>query len=228
MTWLLVLTGAGVLLVVFFLILIANAMPADLQVVDADETQVTEDMLALLDDFKDLGFELAGPLLRVEARPPVLLLPLLHAGHNCYGAVYRTGTTPAKTVGEFVTMYEPLGGLTTSPAIESGAMPAPPRVFYQVIPGAPPAALLDAHLRGVAFLRSGGLPPKRVTEHTYIDDLRAALALQRAHFFRRPIRNMITTIRRAATQKTPHLGPVADQADTSRRLTAITGGAAGG
>jgi len=87
---------AAVGMLAFFMFLIGASLPAEIVLRPIDQRRVTEGMIDLFNAYRDAGFELAGPPLRVEINPPAVLVPLVDGQGRMYGTIYRTGTDPRK------------------------------------------------------------------------------------------------------------------------------------
>ncbi len=191
--------------------LAAGSLPADPEIAVAPEEPLTG-MQHLVSAYQTLGFFPAGPPVKVEIKPPAVLLPLFHQEARTYGSVYRTTTMPPKVSYEFVSILEgDRGGLTTSPALEGASMPAAPGELRQVFPKADPAALYRYHLDAIAFLEKRGLRMRQVAVHTFVNDVKSSMVEKRQTFFKAPVTNSLITLWRVATKQVPETGPLQAQ-----------------
>jgi hypothetical protein len=167
---------------------------------------------ALTDQLQALGFAPAGPPLRVGVRPPALLWPFVHEGEGAYATVYRTGTVPAKVAFDVVTIFDGArGGLTSGAEPAGAALPASPGSLRQVFPGAGPQEVFAAHQKALAYVRGRGIKPKAPSASAFPTEFRESFARQRRAFLARPMINSALMLWRAATQTTPHIGPIQNQ-----------------
>ena len=206
----------AVVVLIGFMVLILSNLPRDVELKAEDARKVSQGMFDLLDGYERAGFELAGPAFEVGVQPPAILVSLTHTSGEIYGTIFRTQTIPPKTSCDVVSIFEPVGGLTTCAAREGAVLPTGPGVFFQVFENADTQTQLDRHLAALTYLKSRGVRVKHVSADTFPDDFKNAIASQRRFFLRRPFRHTIVTVYRAATGRTPHLGPLEEQ-DVARR-----------
>lgn len=156
---------------------------------------------------KDLGFLETGPPMIVGIRPPALLAAFVHPGEPVYATVFRTGTIPAATSYDFVSVFEGLsGGLTTSTNWRGGTMPAGPGAFRQIIKGAGPKEAFEAHLAGLRWLGDRGFPIKRISAGTFAADFTRSLGLQREAFRKSPVKFAVVGLWRTVSKRLPETG----------------------
>jgi hypothetical protein len=222
--------AVGVLLVAALLIgvvivQILAALPAAVELTPLPGAE-RADLRALADGYLALGFFQAGPPLSVGVAPPAVLLPFVHEQAYTYGTVFRTGTVPAKTSYDFVSILEGArgGGLTTGPEWRGATLPAGPGDLRQVFQGAGLETLFQRHKEGLDFLRTRGLRPKRVSAATFADDFRAAIAYQRRSFLSNPVVNATIAIWRSAVGRSPHMGPIGSQRGTATQIRRLLTG----
>jgi hypothetical protein len=140
------------------------------------------------------------------------MVGLLHTSLPIYGAIYRTGTIPAVTAFDLVSiLYGDLGGLTTSPEPRGAALPGGPGAFRQAFPAGGVEDLLARHRQAMEFLRGRGLSWKRLTASSFESDFRHGMARQRRAFLSAPLRHTVLAIVRSATNSFPNVGPLANQ-----------------
>jgi hypothetical protein len=72
--------------------------------------------------------------------------------------------------------------------------------------------VFQQHRHGLQYLRARGLAAKAVSASTFRGDFQASFRRQREAFLASPLRGAAVTLWRAATGRTPHLGPIARQA----------------
>jgi hypothetical protein len=217
-----------VLLLGFTAWMIGRNLPAEIGLRPLPDGAVPPEVRALVDAYRALGFVPAGPPREAGVMPPALLVPLVHDAERCYGTVFRTGTVPAKTSFDVVSILDgERGGLTTGPDPAGATLPAAPGELRQVFPGARIADLFARHREALAFMRSRGLAVRAVSAATFEADFRAAFARQRRAFRAAPLRWALVAIWRSVTRRTPHAGPLAGQKIADRQLRELTTGARG-
>ncbi len=207
--------------------LAAGNLPADPEIVVAPEESLTA-MQHLISAYQTLGFFPAGPPLKVEIKPPAILLPLFHQEARSYGSVFRTTTVPPKVSYDFVSILEgDRGGLTTSPMLEGASMPAAPGELRQVFPKADPAALYRYHLDAIAYLEKRGLRMRQVAVHTLVHDVKQSMIEKRQAFFQAPVTNSLITLWRVATKQVPEVGPLQAQVGAQKVIEELVIGRRG-
>jgi hypothetical protein len=213
------------LLIGFIAWMIGRNLPAHIALTSLPEGSTPPEVRALVDAYRALGFTPAGPPREAGVMPPALLVPLVHEGERCYGTVFRTGTVPAKTSYDVVSILDgDRGGLTTGPDPAGTTLPAAPGNLRQVFPRATVAALFGRHREALAFLRSRGLGVRAVSAASFEADFRASFARQRRAFRAAPLRWALIALWRSATKRTPHLGPLATQKIAERQLRELATG----
>jgi hypothetical protein len=218
--------GAGVLvlflLIAFTAAQLATNLPDPLSLTPAREEDVPPDLRELAARLEALGFAPAGPAYDVGVRPPAVLLPFVHEAERAYSTVFRTRTLPAKTVFDFVSIFDSeRGGLTSMAEPAGAAVPAPPGSLRQVFANADLEATWRGHRDGVDWLRRRGLPARAVTGATFVPDFLASFARQRRAFLAQPLRTAIVAFWRAATGRAPEMGPLAEQRGVEAALQAL-------
>jgi hypothetical protein len=193
-----------------------------------DGESVPADLLGLGSRLRDLGFVPAGPAFDVGVRPPAILLPFVHEAERAYSTVFRTRTLPAKTVFDFVSILDSDRGALTSMAERGGAaLPAAPGGLRQVFPGRSLEEVWRGHREGLGWLRERGLPARVVSDATFVGDFQESFARQRRAFLASPLRTAVITLWRAATGRTPELGPLANQPRAQAQLQGLLTGQTG-
>lgn len=184
--------------------------------------EVPPDLLELGARLEALGFVPAGPPYDVGVRPPAVLLPFVHEAERAYSTVFRTRTLPAKTVFDFVSIFDSeRGGLTSMAEPAGAALPAAPGGLRQVFPGAGLEEVWRGHREGLGWLRGRGLPARATDAASFVGDFRASFARQRRAFLAAPLRTAVITVWRAATGRTPEMGPLAKQRGAEAELQAL-------
>lgn len=213
-----------VLLVAFIVYVIFASVPVDVAVaphagpVDPGTARYGERL-------KALGFAEAGPPLRVEIKPAVTLQPFVHASEPVYATVFRTGTVPAVTAFDFVSILDGCrGGLTSNADPRGATLPAGPGAFRQVVAGAGVEAVFRLHLEGVAWLRGRGLAAKRVSAQDFVQDFKAAIRSQGEGFRRAPVRHALIALWRTVSKRHPHDGPLSRQPAAESQVRALQAG----
>jgi hypothetical protein len=217
----------GLLLVALTGVQILANLPADIRMAplaDAPDVSVSD----LVTRLGALGFVAAGPPLRVEIAPPATLVPLVNEAEQCYATVFRTGTVPAKTAYDFVSILQgDRGGLTSGPEPGGTALPAAPGSLRQAFPGATPEQVFAHHREAAGYLRGRGLSLRRVSAASFAADFRESFRRQRAAFLRSPLTGAITTLWRASTGRSPHVGPIRQQKVAEAAIRALQTGRVG-
>jgi hypothetical protein len=202
-----------------------SALPAELRTRPLDPGRVPSELEELRQEYLRLGFRAAGPPLRVEVAPAATLLGFVHQSEPIYGTIYRTTTIPAKVGHDFVSVLDgDRGGLTTCADPAGAVLPAAAGEFRQVLAGAKPELLLQAHLEGLRFLREQGLAARAVSAEAFPRDLGAGIRHQRRTFLSAPLRSSLLTFWRAATKQVPFVGRLRDQAVASRQVQCLLAG----
>jgi hypothetical protein len=210
------------LLIAFTAAQLATNLPDPLSLTPASEEDVPPGLQELAARLEALGFAPAGPAYDVGVRPPAVLLPLVHETELSYSTVFRTRTLPAKTVFDFVSILDSgRGGLTSMAEPAGAAIPAPPGSLRQVFPHADLEAAWRGHREGIDWLRQRGLPARAVTATTFVPDFRESFARQRRAFLAAPLRTAIVAFWRAATGRTPEIGPLSEQSGAEAAVQAL-------
>ncbi len=184
-------------------------LPADPPLEPATEAVVTGELRHLCARFEALRFERVGPPMTVGISPPGLLVPFVHEAERSYGTAFRTSTVPPRTAFDCVSILEGDRGSLTTGAERGGAVvPAARGSFRQVFPGASVEKVFERHREGLQYLRGRGLAPRPVSASTFPRDFAASFRRQREAFTAAPLRAAAITLWRAATGRTPHLGPI--------------------
>lgn len=201
----------GALLVTFVAVQISSNLPAQVTLEPLLEGPPAE-LGGPLARFRDLGFEQAGPPFKVGINPPATMVGLVHPREPIMATVFRTGTLPAVTGFDLVSvLHDGRGGLTTGADRRGATLPGGPWVMRQVFPGAGLEELLARHRDALAWLRGRGLAFRPVTATAFADEFRRAVARQREIFLGNPVGSALVALWRSATGRTPHLGPLASQ-----------------
>jgi hypothetical protein len=188
-------------------------LPADPPLEPADEGRVSGELRDLCSRFEALGFQRIGTPLMVGVSPPALMVALVHEAERSYATAFRTSTLPPKTAFDCVSILDgDRGGLTTGAEPAGAVIPAAPGSLRQVFPRASVEQVFEGHRQGLEYLRRRGLPAKAVSASTFASDFASAFRRQREAFTASPLRGVVITLWRAATGRTPHVGPIASQA----------------
>lgn len=219
--------AAFAVFVAFVVYSIAASVPADVGL-SPHAGAVDPSLVRLGEEIKALGFVEAGPAWRVEIKPAVTLVPFVHASEPVYATAFRTGTAPAVTAFDFVSILDGFrGGLTTNADPRGGTLPAGTGAFRQIAPGAGVAAVFRLHLEGLAWLRARGLGAKSVSAGEFAADFKAAIRKQNEGFRRAPVRQALTAIWRTVSKRQPHGGPLAGQPAAAAQVRALQTGRSG-
>ncbi len=217
-----------VLLVSFVPLLVAAALPRVLGLEPRPDAQLDPEMERLRHRMQALGFEPAGPVYEVQMAPAATLLGMAHTRYPVYGAVFRTGTIPAKTSYDFVSMLDgELGGLTTNDMPEGAALPAGDGGLRQVLPERSMEQLFQAHVAGIEYLQSRGIGVRAVSAGAFPEDFLWAMSRQREVFFSSPVLHSLVTFWRAATKRVPQVGTLVEQRYAQGQIERLLGQADG-
>ncbi|MCU0291990.1 MAG: hypothetical protein MUF10_08380 [Thermoanaerobaculaceae bacterium] len=209
------------LLVGFVALQLGRNLPEDVALVP--RPGVEEHLEALTRGCEELGFVRAGPPVEVGVSPPAVLQALVHRQEPVYATVFRTGTLPAVTSMDFVSiLHGDRGGLTTNADVRGATLPGEPGSLRQVFPGAGAAELFRRHCEALAWLRSRSLPPRPVSGERFAADFKMAMARQRRAFLAAPLRTALVAIWRSVSGRVPHRGALAQQAIAERQLRQLS------
>lgn len=187
-------------------------LPADPPLATVPEAEVKGELKDLCARFEALGFRRVGTPLTVGISPPALMVVFVHEAERSYATVFRTSTMPSKTAFDCVSILDgDRGGLTTGAEPAGAAIPAARGSLRQVFPGAGVEEVFEHHRQGLQYLRSRGLPAKAVSASTFARDFASSFRRQREAFTASPLRGTAVTLWRAATGRTPHIGPIESQ-----------------
>jgi|GEM_PF-38844 len=215
----------GALLVAFVAAQISSNLPADVTLEPLPQGPPAE-LADLVTRFRDLGFEQAGPPLKVGISPPATMVGLVHPREPIMATVFRTGTLPAVTGFDLVSvLHDGRGGLTTGADRRGATLPGGPWVLRQVFPGAAVEELLTHHRDALGWLRGRGLTFRPVAGSGFADEFRRALGRQREIFLANPIGSALVALWRSATGRVPHLGPLAGQRVAEGQVRRLLAGA---
>ncbi|MBN1938516.1 MAG: hypothetical protein JW843_02950 [Candidatus Aminicenantes bacterium] len=210
-----------VLLVGFIAVNIATSLPAEikLQPLGGPPDPAIE---YLSRELGALGFEEAGGPFLVGIRPAAVLTAFVHPGERVYASVFRTGTVPAVTSYDFVSILEGRpAGLTTTSNWRGGTVPAGPGEFRQVLPAAGVRQAFETHLKGLAWLQSRNLRVKKVSAASFAADFLEALGIQREHYRRTALRSAFVALGRTLIKRSPEHGPLAGQRGIEEKLRRV-------
>jgi hypothetical protein len=189
---------------------------------------VSGELKSLCARFEALGFQRVGPPLVVGISPPALIVAFVHEAERSYATAFRTSTVPSKTAFDCVSILDgDRGGLTTGAEPGGAVIPAARGSLRQVFPRAGVEAVFERHRQGLRHLRSRGLPAKAVSASTFARDFAQSFRRQREAFTAAPLRGAAVTLWRAATGRTPHLGPIASQAAARATIRELLTGTRG-
>lgn len=220
-------SAAFVVFLAFVVYSIAASVPADVGLTP-HAGAIDPDLTRLGAEIKALGFVEAGPPYRVEIKPPVTLVPFVHASEPVYATAFRTGTVPPFTAFDFVTILDGFrGGLTSNADPRGGTLPAAPGAFRQIAAGVGVETVFRLHLEGVAWLRAHGLGAKQVSAPEFAADFKAAIRKQNEGFRRAPVRQALIAIWRTISKRHPHHGPLSGQSHAADTVHALQTGRSG-
>ena len=188
-------------------------LPADPPLEPAGEAAVSSELQALCSRFEALGFQRIGTPLTVGISPPALMVAFVHEAERTYATAFRTTTVPPKTAFDCVSILDgDRGGLTTGAEPGGAVIPAARGSLRQVFPRVDVEQVVRRHREGLHYLRARGLAVKAVSASTFRQDFATSFRRQREAFLAAPLRGAAVTLWRAATGRTPHVGPIAQQA----------------
>lgn len=215
----------GALLVAFVALQISSSLPADVTLEPMLEGPPAE-LVGLVDRFRELGFEQVGPPVRVGVNPPAAMVGFVHPREPIMATVFRTGTLPAVTGFDLVSvLHDGRGGLTTGADRRGATLPGGPWVLRQVFPGAGAEELLAHHRDAMAWLRGRGLGFRAVTPTAFAGEFRRAIARQREIFLANPVGSALVALWRSASGRVPHIGPLARQRVAEGQVRRLLAGA---
>ena len=206
---------------VYFAIL--KNLPEDPPVTPVGLHEVPPEVDDIVREYEDLGFERAGPPLRVGLPNPAVLVPLLHATEGMLATAYRLDAKPSPKLGYDVIhiLDAPESGLTTCMDHSAGVLPAPRGGLRQIFPRATPSELVDRHRAALRFVESRRLGRMHAAPSAVAHLIKRSFALQRRAFLDSPVAGTFTALWRVITKRNPHLGALADQAGIEERLQSI-------
>ncbi len=226
--WLAVIAIVLLVLLAFTAYQLSANLPADPPLVPAAEAEVSGELRGLCARFRALGFARVGPPMTVGIRPPALLVAFVHEAERCYGTAFRTSTLPPRTAFDCVSILDGDRGTLTTGAEPGGAViPAARGSFRQIFPRASLENVFERHREGLQYLRSRGLAARPVGASTFPRDFATSFRRQREAFAAAPLRAAAVTLWRAATGRTPHLGPIDAQPAALAAIHALVTGARG-
>jgi hypothetical protein len=203
-------------------------LPADPPLEAAAEAEVSGELRGLCARFEALGFQRIGPPMTVGIAPPALMVALVHEAERAYATAFRTSTLPPKTAFDCVSILDgDRGGLTTGAEPAGAAIPAARGSLRQVFPGGSVEQVFERHREGLQHLRGQGLSARAVSASTFRRDFATSFRRQREAFTAAPLRGAAITLWRAATGRTPHLGPIASQAVAQTTIRELLTGTRG-
>jgi hypothetical protein len=207
--WLAVVAIVALGLLAFTAYQLSANLPADPALEPAAEAEVSGEIRDVCARFEALGFRRVGPPLTVGISPPALLVAFVHEAERCYASAFRTSTLPPKTAFDCVSVLDgDRGGLTTGAEPSGAVIPAARGSLRQVFPRASVEKVFERHRAGVRYLRGRGLSARAVSASTFRADFAMSFRRQRDAFTAAPLRGAAITLWRAATGRTPHLGPI--------------------
>jgi hypothetical protein len=213
-----------ILLIVFIAISMAASIPAQVRLRPI-EGLADPSVLSLVRELKELGFVEAGGPYLVEIRPAAALVPFVHLREPVYATVFRTGTLPAATSYDFVSIFEAApGGLTTTSNWRGGTVPGGPGEFRQILKGAGFRQVYETHLEGIRWLRDRGLRAKDVSADSFTDDFLQALGRHRRHYRSTALKSAVISFWRTFSRKGPDSGILASQKCAEGRARAFLAG----
>jgi hypothetical protein len=214
-------------LLAFTGIQIALTLPSELRIeplTDADG-ETPPDVVHLLAQFHGLGFEPRDAPVKVYLRPAGFVWTLTHPAQRAWATVFATGTIPRRLGYDVISAIDGDRGYLTSVADPGAAvLPLAPGSFKQVLPGAPPAALLDFHRQAQDYLTGRGVRFATPAGGDAPDRIRAAIAQQRKIALANPVKVAAQVLWRVVTKRSPFFGPVARQARTEATLRELLTG----
>jgi hypothetical protein len=222
--YLLVAVLAFGLVVAFVGAVISSNLPEDVVLTPLDKTP-DPSLTALGQRIAAMGFEPVGGLYRVEMSPAATMLAYVHPRVPVYAAVYRTGTVPAVTSFDFVSiLHGDRAGLTSGADPRGATLPGGPGTLRQVFPKASAEDVAARHREALDHLEALGLPARAVSAETFIADFKMSMRRQREAFFAAPISSTVIAIWRSATSSTPHIGRLQDQAVARTQIQGLVTG----
>jgi len=162
----------------------------------------------------------------VGISPPALMVAFVHEAERTYGTAFRTTTLPPKTAFDCVSILDgDRGGLTTGAEPAGAVIPAARGSLRQVFPRASVEEVFERHREALQYLRGRGLHARSVSASAFHRDFATSFRRQREAFLASPLRGAAITLWRAATGRTPHLGPIATQPAAQATIRELLTGA---
>jgi hypothetical protein len=112
------------------------------------------------------------------------------------------------------------GGLTSGVLAEGAAMPSIGSL-KQVFVRENVKGLYEKHKQALQYLKTRGIQCKAVSPQTYEREFRSSILRLRKSFAASPLQFTLTVLWRAATKKTPHMGPIQQQAVAKEQIKQI-------
>lgn len=218
----------GLFLLSVPLLVLAN-LPESIKIEPATTGDAGRRMQGVSMQLESLGFTPAAGPLRVHISPSAIVLGFVHSSQPIYATVFETTTVPKKMTFDFVSIaHDGEGGLTTGTEPDGAVLPASAGAFRQVFPTLRPDKLFQKHLDGLEYLRSRGVHMRALSADMFQRDLSSAIAKQRQHFLKAPIRGSLLTLWRASTKKIPFLGPIQRQSVAAQQIKQYLAGSRAG
>ncbi|NJO85109.1 MAG: hypothetical protein HC828_21760 [Blastochloris sp.] len=150
----------GLGLLVFFGILIASNLPANLRIDELPASiALPAELNRLRTEYLKLGFEQVGAPMRIHIAPPAMVIGVAKPDLGIYGTIFVTGHETPKVSYDLVSMIRlpqsfssDQGILTTGPDPGGASLPASTGSFIQIFHEAPPKSLYKQHLLALEWL----------------------------------------------------------------------------
>lgn len=213
------------LLISVVALMILAALPERLTMKPLPEGPLHAELAEMAERLEAIGFRRAGPSRMVLLFPAATLVAFVHESEPVYATVFRTGTVPAKSSFDFVSvLHDDRGGLTTGTNPAGVVLPEGSGSLRQVFPESSMEKTFLKHREGIAWLQERGLVVRNVSDSTFEGDFIKAIAYQRSIFLAAPVRGTLITLWRAATRQIPFVGPLRDQRVAQRQVARLLAG----
>ena len=188
-------------------------LPADPPLEPAGEAEVNGELRGLCSRFEALGFQRIGTPLTVGISPPALMVAFVHEAERTYATAFRTPRCRRRRPSTACRSSTATGRPHHRRRAGGRGDPGRARIAPAGLPqGRRGAGRSRRHREGLQHLRSRGLSAKAVSASTFRRDFATSFRRQREAFLAAPLRGAAVTLWRAATGRTPHVGPIAQQA----------------
>lgn len=213
----------GVLLVAallsFVALMLVGNLPENVEMTPVSDSEMPPDLVPLVAKIEGLGMQRVGAPWKVKVAPAAILVGFSHPTEPIFASAFCTGTVPAKTSFDFVSVFDGYeAGLTTNNNPEGAVLPEGNSSLRQVFPGENPKQLLQRHKDALGWMHEMGLRFRNVSPDRFEEEFKGAMRAQRRLFLASPLRGTFVTLWRAATKQIPFKGPLSEQEIAVKQL----------